>query len=74
MKKFGQEFSHLFGLNAVNDGVEAAGDDVKQDSREFSVVRVLREAMQDDDEHTAPEHDQVDEEVSAASLQGLTVQ
>lgn len=38
LKKFGHEFSHLFGLNAIDDGVEAAGDDVKQDGGEFSVV------------------------------------
>lgn len=38
LKKFVHEFPYFFGLNTVDDGVEAAGDDVEQDGREFSVV------------------------------------
>ena len=47
---------------------------MKQNSREFPVVGVLQEAMQNYDNHSTEQHYQIYNKMSASGLQGFTGQ
>lgn len=51
--------SDFFGLYPVNDGVESAREDMKHESSDAPVITVLREAMQQNVDHSTGKHKEI---------------
>ena len=61
------------GLQPVDNRVEAAGNNVKKNGYNLPVLWELGEAMKGDGDQPSDKHDQIQAQMSAAGLQGLTV-
>lgn len=68
MEYIWQILVYFLGLQPVDNGVEAAGNNIEENGWNLPVLCVLGEAVEGNGDHPTEKHDQIQAQMSAAGL------